>query len=61
MFIAAHSFNIFISSLGGFIHSMRLHFAEFFGKFYESGGEEFTPFKAKRKFTKVKGGELHGR
>jgi len=59
-FIAAHSFNIFISSLGCFIHTMRLHFAEFFGKFYESGGEKFAPFKAKRRFTKVKGGERFG-
>jgi len=56
-FIAAHSFNIFINSLGCFIHTMRLHFAEFFGKFYESGGEKFAPFKVKRRFTKVKGGE----
>jgi V/A-type H+-transporting ATPase subunit I len=56
-FIVAHSFNIFISSLGCFIHTMRLHFAEFFGKFYESGGEKFAPFKAKRRFTKVKRGE----
>jgi V/A-type H+-transporting ATPase subunit I len=54
-FIAAHSFNIFISSLGCFIHTMRLHFSEFFGKFYESGGNKFTPFKAKRRFTKVEG------
>ncbi len=61
VFIAAHSFNIFISSLGCFIHTMRLHFAEFFGKFYESGGEKFAPFKAKRRFTKVEGGEWHGR
>ena len=61
IFVAAHSFNIFINSLGGFIHTMRLHFAEFFGKFYEGGGEEFSPFKAKRKFTKVKGGERPGR
>jgi len=60
-FIAAHSFNIFISSLGCFIHTMRLHFAEFFGKFYESGGEKFAPFKVKRRFTKVKGGEWLGR
>lgn len=60
-FIAAHSFNIFINCLGGFIHTMRLHFAEFFGKFYESGGEKFSPFKAKREFTKIKGGEWYGR
>lgn len=60
-FIAAHSFNIFINSLGCFIHTMRLHFMEFFSKFYESGGEKFAPFKAKRRFTKVKGGERFGR
>jgi len=61
VFIAAHSFNIFINSLSCFIHTMRLHFAEFFGKFYESGGVKFDPFKAKRRFTKVEGGEWPGR
>lgn len=60
IFLIAHSFNIFLSSLGGFIHTMRLHFAEFFGKFYESGGEGFYPFKAKRSITKIKGGEAIG-
>jgi len=60
VFLAGHIFNIFIGSMGGFIHTMRLHFAEFFGKFYEGGAEKFAPFKAKRVFTKVKGGELSG-
>lgn len=54
VFFVAHSFNIFIQSLGAFIHTMRLHYVEFFGKFYEGGGEKFTPFKAKRVFTKVR-------
>jgi V/A-type H+-transporting ATPase subunit I len=56
LFVVAHAFNIFINTLGGFIHTMRLHFAEFFGKFYEGGGERFTPFKAKRRLTVVRGG-----
>ena len=60
VFLAGHIFNIFIGSMGGFIHTMRLHFAEFFGKFYDGGAEKFAPFKAKRVFTKVKGGEWSG-
>jgi len=40
-----HPFNITINALGGFIHSMRLQFVEFFTKFYEGGGTEFHPFK----------------
>ncbi|MEM2874774.1 MAG: V-type ATP synthase subunit I [Candidatus Hadarchaeales archaeon] len=57
MFFIAHSFNIFLNSLGAFVHTLRLHFAEFFSKFYEGGGEEFKPFKAKRIFTRVAGGK----
>ncbi len=55
-FVVGHSFNIFINSLGGFIHTLRLHYVEFFGKFYEGGGKGFIPFKVKRRFTKLKTG-----
>jgi V/A-type H+-transporting ATPase subunit I len=51
----AHCFNIFIQTLGAFVHTLRLHYVEFFGKFYEGGGERFVPFKAKRTFTKIGG------
>jgi len=40
---AAHVFNFLINILGGFVHSVRLIFVEFFGRFYESGGEKFHP------------------
>jgi len=53
--VVTHSFNIFINVMGGFIHTLRLHYVEFFGKFYEGGGEKFTPFKAKRVLTKMGG------
>ena len=36
-------FNFLINILGGFVHSVRLVFVEFFGRFYESGGESFHP------------------
>ncbi|MEM2874993.1 MAG: V-type ATP synthase subunit I [Candidatus Hadarchaeales archaeon] len=61
MFFIAHSFNIFLNSLGAFVHTLRLHFAEFFSKFYEGGGEEFKPFAVKRSITRIKGAGAVGR
>jgi V/A-type H+-transporting ATPase subunit I len=51
-----HLFNFVINAFGAFVHSMRLHYVEFFSMFYEGGGREFSPFKEKRRYTK-KGGE----
>ena len=41
--IIGHLFNFAISVLGAFVHSMRLIFVEFFGRFYESGARPFQP------------------
>jgi len=41
-----HVFNFFISILGGFVHSARLIFVEFFTKFYEGGAQPFAPLGA---------------
>lgn len=40
-----HVFNLFLSSLAAFIHSLRLCFVEYLLKFYEGGGREYTPFR----------------
>jgi V/A-type H+-transporting ATPase subunit I len=48
-----HIFNIFISSLGAFIHSMRLQFVEFIPKFMEGGGKRFKPFLRESKYVEV--------
>ena len=47
VFIVGHSFNIGMNFLGAFINAMRLHFLEFFKKFYEGGGTIYEPFKLK--------------
>jgi V/A-type H+-transporting ATPase subunit I len=51
--IGGHIFNIVINTLGGFIHTARLQFVEFFTKFYEGGGEPFKPFKREHVYTTI--------
>ena len=54
VFIIGHTFNMAINLLGAYVHTNRLQFVEFFGKFYEGGGREFKPFKEDTKYVKVK-------
>jgi len=51
--IGGHLFNMGINILGGFIHSSRLQFVEFFPKFMEGGGRIFKPLRKEYKFTKI--------
>lgn len=43
--VLIHSINLVIGIFSPTIHSMRLHFVEFFDKFFEPGGKPYTPFK----------------
>ncbi len=54
VFVGGHLFNLLINSLGSFIHSGRLQFVEFFGKFMEGGGKDFKPFSKKNKYVYIK-------
>jgi len=48
--------NIFVIAFEGlivFIHTLRLHFYEWFSKFYQGTGVEFNPFKQNFKYTKI--------
>jgi V/A-type H+-transporting ATPase subunit I len=51
VFVFGHILNWIIQALGGFVHSMRLHYVEFFSKFYEGGGTDFRPFYVERSLT----------
>jgi len=52
--IIGHLFNLILGVLGAFIHSVRLQLVEFFGKFYEGGGQQFRPFKRMAEYTVLK-------
>lgn len=54
VFILGHSLNIGINALGAYVHTNRLQYVEFFGKFYEGGGRKFQPFSVKTKYFKFK-------
>ncbi len=55
--IVFHAFNLFLSGLSGYVHSMRLIYVEFFGKFYEGGGVPFEPLQADAKYVKTDSGK----
>src|SRR3989338_7386766 len=40
-----HTINIFLDILSPSIQSLRLHYVEFFSKFYQTGGRRYEPFK----------------
>ncbi len=42
-----HTIAILLGMLSPFIHSMRLHYVEFFMKFYHGGGKRYNPFGGK--------------
>jgi V/A-type H+-transporting ATPase subunit I len=52
-FIIGHTYNFAINGLGSFVHSCRLQYVEFFGKFYVSGGEAFQPFGENTKYVDI--------
>lgn len=39
-----HALNLVMGAFSPTIHALRLHYVEFFGKFYEEGGAAFSPF-----------------
>lgn len=54
VFLVFHLFNMFLSFLSAYVHSARLTYVEFFGKFYEGGGSAFKKFRSNPKYINMK-------
>ena len=52
VFIIGHVANFAINIIGTYVHTNRLQYVEFFGKFYEGGGRAFVPLAANTKYYK---------
>ena len=53
IFVLGHLFSIAVNLLGAFIHSLRLQYVEFFGKFYDANGKDFTPLRNTTTFARL--------
>ena len=47
-------FNMFIAMISGYVHTLRLNYVEFFGKFYTGGGRQFAPIATLQKHILIK-------
>ena len=54
VFLVGNVLNLAINALGAYVHTNRLTYVEFFGKFYEGGGKPFRPFAPNTKYYKFK-------
>ena len=52
-----HLFNLLISGLGSYVHTSRLQYIEYFGKFFDGGGKAFRPFAVDTTYVQVEEGE----
>ena len=50
VFCIGHVLNFILNIIGCFVHTLRLQYLEFFGKWYRDGGKPFRPLNIKTKF-----------
>ncbi len=57
LFVGGHLFNAGINTLGAYVHSCRLQYIEFFGKFFEDGGKPFVPLTETTRYVYIRDAE----
>ena len=50
VFLIGHVLNFLLNIIGCFVHTLRLQYLEFFGKWYRDGGKAFQPLTINTKF-----------
>ena len=50
VFCIGHVLNFLLNIIGCFVHTLRLQYLEFFGKWYRDGGKPFKPLTINTKF-----------
>lgn len=51
--LVGHSINLALALLSAYVHTNRLQYVEFLGKFYEGNGETFTPLRRNTEYIKI--------
>lgn len=51
--ILGHGLNLALSALSAYVHTSRLHYVEFFGKFYDGGGRLWRPLTIKTRYVDI--------
>ena len=51
--IFGHSVNLALSALSAYVHSSRLQYVEFFGRFFSGGGRFFKPLDYPTEFVHI--------
>lgn len=52
--VFGQTLNLGLSLLGAYVHSCRLQYVEFFGKFYKGGGKTYRPFQVENDYISIK-------
>ncbi len=48
LLVFGHTFNFAMAIIGSLVHSARLNFLEYYGKFFDGGGKAYAPFGAQK-------------